>query len=78
MLKIGNLNMYFNGNSSIKLDEETNINIANFHSNYDGNNSINFSINIEDITKLNENLDVCIEDFKDFVKKVLTTSENNK
>jgi hypothetical protein len=70
MLSISNLNVYFDGAS--KIDEE---NVAvTFHSNYNGEDSIHFSVNAEDISKLNENIDICVEDFKAFIKTVLATA----
>ena len=70
MLSISNLNVYFDGAS--KIDEE-NVTMT-FHSNYNGENSIHFSASAEDISKLSENIDTCVEDFKAFIKTVLATA----
>ena len=73
MLNINNLNVYFDGFS--KNEEES---IATFHSNYDGEESVHFSVNAGNISKLNENIDICIEDFKEFIKEVLKTATKEK
>ena len=70
MLSISNLNVYFDGAS--RIDEE-NV-IASFHSNYNGEESIHFTLNAEDASKLSENIDMCIADFKEFLTKVLATA----
>jgi hypothetical protein len=75
MLNINSLNMYFDGNSSVKKNEED-FTVANFHANYSGEKTIHFSINTDNIEELFTNLDVCIEDFKTFVFKVLNTTND--
>lgn len=70
MLSISNVNVYFDGAS--RIDEE-NV-AASFHSNYNGEKSIHFSVNAEDISKLSENIDTCVADFKAFIETVLATA----
>ena len=70
MLSISNLNVYFDGAS--KIDEE-NV-VASFHSNYNGEKSIHFSVEAEDVSKLSENIDMYITDFKAFIETVLETA----
>ena len=62
MLNINNLAVYYDGLS--RVEEE---NIAAFHSNYNGEKAIHFSINAENASMLEDNIDIFLEDLKTFM-----------
>lgn len=72
MLNMNNLNMYFNG---VAFGGETKL--ANLNANYEGNNHLHISVDLNNLDFARENVDTLVEDFKTFLTHVLNTSNHD-